>query len=165
MKAIINFSFWMVLACSSLYGKAAYIDLAYGHMNQFAKTIKRTECIDTFGTGGSMLACVRELSLSMSCKRSVDVEEARRLCLVIAATFCSQVNDDKVIRPYLKNFPFTVHNMYVGVLFGERKAVHDEKNIDLATISNGFFKYKKRRNNRLEDVYVESYEEALQKNK
>ena len=43
------------------------------------------------------------------------IDQARKLIVTIAEEFLTKINANETLRPYLKNYPFTIHNMSIAL--------------------------------------------------
>ena len=73
------------------------------------------------GTGGGFIDHVNLLSLSFDVCRPLTLEAARELIIDSVEEFLFQINGDKEIRPYLKNYPFTSAEVEVSIFSYSQK--------------------------------------------
>ena len=84
--------------------------------NRTLKKISAEVCKQTglraFGSGGAMACDVKELDLSFIKKDLVDIDQARVYYVTTALIALNTVNANKVLRPYLHNYPFKLKNFF-----------------------------------------------------
>ncbi len=83
--------------------------------NQVAKKLKKDQQLQCIGTGGTMMHEIEALSMSFIYYKEVDVKKARALLVTAVKEYLAAINTSEEIRPYLKNYPFTVKNVKVTI--------------------------------------------------
>lgn len=82
-----------------------------------AKKITSKQPLSLIGEGGQMLDEIVMLSLSFQDFRECNLESARELIVCATKTLVDEVNNNKAIHPYLKNYPFTANNVEIRIWF------------------------------------------------
>ena len=110
---------------------------------------------------------VSQLGLDFKIEGSLTKEQIRKILIEISQEFLLFINDDEAVRPYLKNYPFEIRNIDIGLFFIDKKGYGlDAPNIAIASINGNEISYwiLKRKNGMptTENRIVETYEEALE---
>ena len=94
----------------------------------------------------------------------LDVSAARRLYIDGVEDLLHRYNTDKVVRPYLHNFPFTLSNLDIALLLENRSGGFVPRNF-VASVFNVdnriIYCYFDEEQNGLLDLHEESYEDAV----
>ena len=95
----------------------------------------------------------------------IDIPTARRLILELSGELIKRVNESEELRPYLKNYPFTVQNVKILLGYNGDEPIA-ENELEHALAKNGIIYYKNidKQANRFRTVFKETYEQALQEN-
>lgn len=132
-----------------------------------AKNLCQKHRMSLIGEGGGMMGSVYIISLSFEVNRLMDRDEARERIVDCVEELLSAVNQSKEIRPYLKNYPFTVENVDMAIFIKDKNgrsvydpnicvvSVYQSNEITFSTNEPNQYKYK--------NEYCESYQEALAK--
>lgn len=125
--------------------------------NEFAKSVQNSDDLILIGSGGAFKGDIKEISLTFSINRSLNIETGRRLMVEKAEILLQMINDNNDVRPFLHNFPFTTKNLNL-VISGVKDTcvLHGAS---LVTILAGKIYYD---DTSYKTIYVESYEDALQ---
>ena len=131
-----------------------------------AKKLSKKYQLDPAGSGGSMMHDVEMLALSFNCYRPLSIDESRRLVVGCVNEYLNSVNENKEIRPYLHNFPFTEENLEIVIFFYENNNFKDVQpgQVSCASTVKGkiFYHTKDSQDEyKLETLHQETYEEAL----
>ncbi|MBA3722575.1 MAG: hypothetical protein H0W88_09265 [Parachlamydiaceae bacterium] len=81
--------------------------------NKVAPYLAKKHNMEWIGKGGGMMGCVYMMSLSYKIYQPLDQENARRILVDCTEVFLKAINQDEEIRPYLKNYPFTIENVEI----------------------------------------------------
>ena len=94
----------------------------------------------------------------------LDISRARQLTVELANELIKRVNDSEKLRPYLKNYPFTIENVQIAVGYNGQKPIVDGE-LEYSSLIKGIIRYKDRDANtqKFHTIHQESYEEATQK--
>ena len=142
-----------------------YEKIANGVTYRVEQQLKKELGLRCVGTGGGMMNNIRRMSMSFQLFREIDLPEARRILVSATSEYLNAINDSKRLRPYLKEYPFTVKN--VEIMIWIRKANNrdiDPNKINFMCSNKGILRYD------LSDepgtyldreLCTETYEEAL----
>lgn len=135
-----------------------YIRLANFNLKQFAKEIKTFDPnFIVKAIGGGLMFDVDLLDLQFKYKKTVSIDEARKLFVISLDKFLLKINSDSKIRIYLHEFPFTAKNMDWGLSFNYFPSDLILDNfVTYAFLDKGKICYKNVRTTLL----VETYEQA-----
>lgn len=158
--------FFMLFFPSYGFSGCRHIKEADRVVSAFLKELqKRKKNISVFGSGGSMMYDVEEISLSFSTQGCVDIKEARKLLIYIVESLLKKVNSDLGIRRYLHNYPFTNKNLSIALCFYDKNGKHImPPYITCVGIMFGEIDYSLQNLEDpvlLDEVHRETYEEAL----
>lgn len=146
-------------------GGRSYSYLADPIFSAYGKEMKKKRGYWVQGTGGSMPnRDVRTLFMSFIGVREVDIPEARRLYIEVVDGLLKRVNSDKIIRPYLHDYPASWRNTQIHLSFVDKSNNPvTESHIAFVTCVNDIIYYTKynQKIRDFEDFYEEHYEEAL----
>lgn len=150
-----------------IYASPKYIKLVDRVTAKYVKELKKEQKMFLCGYGGRLMTDVEQIDLSFEVKRQATIEEARILFVEIAENYLTRVNADTELRPYLRNYPFTIDNLELGLAFVDHQLNFQ---LDLAYVMyckrTGHIVYNKHEPNKpLETIYEEPYSEALIKYK
>lgn len=139
-----------------------YERIANGITDATAKSLESK--IDDFyliGTGGRMMHNIQMMEMSFVYYHEVDIQTARELLIYVINTYLKAINENKEVRPYLHEYPFTPKNVEIHIWIYEpdRSKVPRGK-IEYVSAMNGLLKYYEEST---EAIYKETFEEALKK--
>jgi hypothetical protein len=165
---ILFLSLFLCLACQSLNFKQAPGDKL---TNQIISKVtqklssKYPLTISTIG-GGEDEKGIWQISVYYDYfGKALNLEESRILIVNIIETYLNEINNSEKIRPYLKNYPFTVDNLDFAIITNQLNGEwYFDPNIDTVNVINDTIKYSTRDpNNHLKykNTVVEKYENAL----
>lgn len=142
-----------------------HVAAAHRVMNSFTKKMER-EGFHLCSSGGAMMDDIKQITLDYEICQNVNVDEARIIFIKYAESLLEQVNSDIKIRPYLHNYPFTSENILFGISFCKPDGnFADPPYIADVLLQNKnnrvFYSVHNKQTELLDDVYSESYEEAL----
>ncbi len=95
----------------------------------------------------------------------LDIQQSRKLLVACMEEFLNDVNKDEELRPYLRDFPFSVNNIDMGII-NYKEDGHDIYDPYITTISanNGkinYFTYDEINPHRYKSEFTETYQEAV----
>lgn len=148
---------------SLCYAEKDYSQLAYKIINHHAKDAKKINNLILIGSGGSWATDVKLISISYWSYLQLDIPSSRRLYIQTVERLIHDVNVDKEIRPYLRDYPFIFKNTKVDIGFIEKGFQNlNKKKIKSVVLINGIVYYDiLDENEKLKTVHQEPYEEAL----
>lgn len=135
-------------------------------VTKYAVAMKKKYGLDVYGSGGSFLNEVREISITFASDRKVKIKGARELVVACTEELLKRINEDKDIRPYLSHYPFTTAGVYVSVCFFDEKGkdVQSPFISDVGVSMHGIVHYDVEKGRyRSEEILREPYQEALRK--
>lgn len=142
----------------------SYWKLSREIINAHAQFMKETENLHLFAFGGEMPSDVKKFNVEYSTKQQPSIAQTRRLLVKATESLIQLVNNNKKIRPYLQDYPFTSHNTEVGIGFlnSDGSYPRNEK-IAYAFIHNNNVDYNvfNEGTGDLETIFQEKYEDAL----
>ncbi len=80
-----------------------------------AKKLQKELGLLCIGTGGGMMGDIYHMSMSFQYFEEVDEGKARDLLVSATQEYLSAINNDKKVRPYLHNYPFTVEGVDISI--------------------------------------------------
>ena len=158
---------WIFISGAKMQYKATpYEEMAKQITTETAKKIYSKYKIDPIGSGGSMMDDVKVLALSFNCYDILSIESSRELVVNCVEQYLVTVNNNKEIRPYLHNYPFTEQNIDLTIFFYQGADFKDAipGQVSCASALNGkiFYHTKDPEDEyKLETLHQETYEEAL----
>jgi hypothetical protein len=114
---------------------APHVSCAYKHMAKYSEVVNKTEGLMVSGCGGEMHGNIKVLIIYYTCKRIVNLEEARNLYITVVEGLISQVNNDPETRPFLNNYPITKNNIEISISFRKKDGNHVDGKGQIAFIS------------------------------
>ncbi len=121
MKSIVSFSvivavLALFLACSSCgYLLQDYEKIADKITEKTAKKLKEEKKLCLVGTGGKMMHDIQAMDMSFNYYTEVDLQTARELVVYAIDEYLKAINDNREIRPYLHEYPFTAKNVEIRI--------------------------------------------------
>lgn len=142
-----------------------YSEMAGKIRSEYAREVKKTKGLDATGFGGSMLTCVRIISIDFLSNQKVDVDEARKIYVDLVEGFARKINADKKIRIYLHDFPFTWKNTLFTLSFQEKngKKFADHLSFIFMAKEKIYYCIYNEKTQRYDDYHIEYYTDALLK--
>lgn len=112
------------------------------------------------GSGGAMMSDIQKINVHYISNLSCSVKEARTIYIMIAKEYLRRINNNKLVRPYLHNYPFNFFNLKLQLSFenstkGSIAFIFQGKN---SIICYAVYDQK----DELNVIHQETYEEALQ---
>lgn len=158
-----------MLFMSSIFG-SNYLDVKKQIESETAKSLESTYKMQVCGTGGGAMYGVDSVMLAFDIKRPVTIEEARAIAVGSAELYLKNINKNKMIRPYLEEYPFTARGVELFFYVHSPNRNGEKKPIDSFVLScGGNIKVPRIRydvndeNNRLVEVFRETYDEARER--
>ena len=103
--------------------------------------IKKKRDLDCVGYGGAFYTNVKKINLTFYTKKTITLPEARRIFVEMNEDLIARYNSNEAIRPYLDNYPFTLKNVKISLLFGKINTTTDETIVKAVHSVNGFIYY------------------------
>src|SRR3990167_143123 len=145
---------------------------AYSKKELIANTITQTTAkklltqqnLHLVGTGVGIINEIEMLGMDFHYAQEVDLSTARNLLIVAIQSYLNEINQNKEIRHYLKNYPFTVNNIEIGIYVHrpDGSKVPKDKLYYLSAINGMLYYYldEPKTYSRI-TLHQETYEEAL----
>lgn len=141
-----------------------YGDIADSIVDPYASHLERTKGVQVLATGGSFTTDVRSITRYFACWQKADIPTARRLYVEAVEELVKLMNENKAIRPYLHNYPFTFRNTNIAFNFHDSSNRWQKQN-SLATVSGShgrvYYRISEEGKFLLTEIHEEAYEEAL----
>lgn len=153
--------FSFLFGCSSFgYQSPRYVKLAHEITEKTAKELKAQKNLYLIGTGGQMMDDIQMMAMSFNYYQEVNLKTARELTIYAINEYLSAINNNKEVRPYLHEYPFTAKNVEIRIFVynPDRSELSLEKIYCIECI-NGDLEYYTRSNPR-QAIYEETYEQA-----
>jgi len=167
MKWFIYLIVAITYSCSS-HKSPIYVEIAHSITARTATKLKYQKDLHLIGTGGAMMDHIKMMAMSFRYYHEVDIDRGRKLLLDALHTYLDAVNSNEEVRPYLANYPFEPKNIEINIFISEPDghSVSSGKITVMGAI-NGVLDYDIRNaeTGRLQEVYRESYDQALQKSR
>jgi hypothetical protein len=144
-------------------GRQFYGDKAFSILNKYSNFLQKTEGFEVFGTGGAMTTNVKSVFVSYVSNKNVGLEEARKIYISVIENLVKEYNNDKEIRPYLNDYPFTYNNIDLHISFKNKGNYIGNKKIAFILKAKGIIYYDifDEKLDDFIDIYQEPYEEGL----
>lgn len=154
----------LALFPSLLMGAQEWIELSHKISDPFVKQYAQRANLSLFGSGGGMVHDIDLICLTFRGRQRLNLSEARKLYVDGVEDLLNRYNKSTFVRPYLHNFPFTIHNLSFKVIFEDRPGKFVPSNFIAGVLCiNGIVYYLNEDHElgKLMDLHEESYEEAL----
>ncbi|NNM43193.1 MAG: hypothetical protein HKM07_02495 [Chlamydiae bacterium] len=152
------------LGYCSKAGSGNYEQIADAITAETAKKLQKEKGLILAGTGGKMMADIQMMMMSFDYYHVVNLQTARKLIASTVQEYLSAINANEKIRPYLHEYPFTVKNVEISIVFftpdGSDVALNE---ITIASLNQGLITYYVDTPDKikLKILHTETYEEAL----
>jgi hypothetical protein len=119
-----------------------YEKLADTLTTQTAKKLAKEKGLALCGTGGGMMDDIKMMAMSFNYYKEVDLNSARKLLVEAVSEYLTAINNNKELRPFLHNYPFTPENVkiYIWIYKPDGKDLPPDK-IDFLYACNGKLLY------------------------
>lgn len=142
-----------------------YVAMAQKIQGKVGKKLSKKHSMDFFGVRSGMMEQVNMLGLLLEIRHPLDREEARKLIIDSVEELLAAVNDNKEIRPYLKNYPFTTKNVSISIFssHSDGREVFDPYISDVTIHESDVIEFSTKEPNKrgYKNQWRESYSEAL----
>ena len=92
------------------YKSPKYVIYANELQNDFIKKIEKELKFICCGSGGGMPYDIEEFSVGFNIYQYGDIIQARELEVLLTEKFLNFINSNEKIKPYLREYPFTINN-------------------------------------------------------
>lgn len=155
----------LTYSCSLLEGNKDYVR-KINRAQRAANASLKQQGYKRCATGGSCYGDLRLYAEDYDAYHDqfATIDEARLFIVEKAEAYMKVVNEDKEVRPYLHNYPFTARNLQLSFYFRDKNyKLISESYISSVRVNTGRVFYERR--NPGEDwgrtIHTESYEQAL----
>ena len=157
---VIPFMFSLLFGCSLGYQSPRYVELAHEITENTAKELKAQKHLYLVGTGGQMMNDIQMMAMSFYYYQEVNLQTARELIIYVINQYLSAINNNKEIRSYLHEYPFTAKNVEIRIwVYNPDRSELPLDKIYCIECINGRLEYYTR-SNRRQAIYEETYEQA-----
>lgn len=104
-----------------------YVHLARKILNECSKEVEKKYKLKRITTGGSLAYDVRQVVIGFLYPAEATIPEARRIYVEIAEVFIKKYNGSKELRPYLRDYPFTLEHLALSIYFRNPKGDQPRK--------------------------------------
>lgn len=137
-------------------------------LHTFVSQLEKKYNLQTVGLGGRVNSSIGETSLYFITMDKLNLATARKRYVDICETYLNLINQDIKLRPFLKNFPFGIHNIEFTIsdhcFYKQNLELLQKQELFLNHVVciKGIVYYSARDDQgNLLTVYQEPYEEAL----
>jgi hypothetical protein len=121
----------------------SYITMANRLLSKTAKQLKVEKGLIPIGDMGQMMGNIQAMGLSFQYFHIINLEEARNLLVYASNVFLNNINENKEIRPYLNNYPFTPKNIELVIfLYQSDRNNPTQGSLAVLTLIRGILTYK-----------------------
>jgi hypothetical protein len=171
MKKIFFFLFMVsILAFScDMLSEPKYIRMSDKIVSRHLNKMKQQYSLKCIGNGGGFMHSVNQIILSYNLNGPKSIEEIRTLLVITTEDLLKAYNEDEKIRPFLKNFPFTVSNISVDIVLVDQNGISlKNEGLNKDIIWGGFqlsgkvfYSIINEEKPSTQKIHSETYEEAL----
>lgn len=106
---------------------------------------------------------IKSLFLGLTCNKEASIDDARKLIVTCAKEYMFEINNNKELKPYLHNFPFSEQNIQLSIIFKTPLGINNEigKLSSVEIIKGKVIFSANKTEYTLETVLEESFEEAV----
>ena len=165
LKEIVSCCILILLTFGCTAHNPDYEFLANRVIKRTVEQLRAEKDLRASGTVGQMMGDIQLMGVDFHYYHLVNLQEARKLITYATQTFLKNVNDNKEIRPYLHNYPFTAKNIEITIFVSEPNGQHPAQgDIEVISLRNGTIVYELTAPSKFEPwpvLHEETYEEAL----
>ena len=99
--------------------KPDYIKLSHKISDPFVIETKKKRGLSCVGHGGALSSNVKQIVLTFYDPKPATISEARRIFVEMSEDLIARYNSNEPIRPYMDNYPFTLKNIEILILFAD----------------------------------------------
>lgn len=168
MRVAYLFLFLIVLSATSCQSTPQYLKLGRQEMFSFAREVEVSDQLELLGYGGGFYDGIDNFSLTFWSPAKPTVSEARTLFFDISNRFLERVNQHEALRGYLVNYPFTIDNLDLMIVFPKdiNGSIHGVgMGESFQHIKRNFILYDgyNPSKQRFEVIFKETYQEGLER--
>lgn len=160
---VILCTFSLFFGCSSFgYQSSRYVQIAHEITAKTAIELRAQKNLYLVGTGGQMMDDIQMMAMSFNYYQEVDLKTARELIVYAVDEYLLAINNNKEVRPYLHEYPFTAENVEISIfIYRPNGSELPLEKIYCIECMKGKVEYYTRLNTR-QAMYEETYEYASQ---
>ncbi len=121
MNRIFSLLGMFILFNSFFYREPNYCKMSNLIIEAYVKEFAKPRALFLTGLGGAMANDIQEISLNFLSFDALNVDETRRLYVIMMEEFLCRINCHEKIRPHLHNFPFDYSNIDLTIGFEDSK--------------------------------------------
>ncbi|MEI8366168.1 MAG: hypothetical protein WCF65_07090 [Parachlamydiaceae bacterium] len=124
------------------YIPADYVVVANKITDEVAVKLSKKYNMKLMGSTGGMADCVNVIGLSFQIRGPLSQEILRKILVGCVEEFLVSINANEQLRPFLKNYPFTPHEIEIEIFVVDDtgKKIYDPE-IGVATAKHGGLRY------------------------
>lgn len=104
---------------ASQAAKKVYVDLAAEVVCSFVQEVRQSDGLLLCGYGGGFYDGIDNITLIFASPEAPTIEEARNQFYNISYRMLNRINYNEALRPYLVNYPFTIDNLDLYILYSQ----------------------------------------------
>ena len=153
----------VLYSCSSIeYESPRYVQLAHKITNKTAKTLEKEKGVILVGRGGQMMNDIQMMAMSFDLYHEMSLEEARELIIFSVEKYLQDINENKEIKPFLHDDPFTAKNVEIRIwIWNSNKSTLSSKGICYLSVLKGKVSYYSNESDPDTPMHRETYDEAI----
>lgn len=94
-----------------------YLKYVDGIIVNFVTDVEKKYELHCYGSGGSMPTDIEKIDVLFISYAKSTVADARKMELALVQELLNRINDDKKIRPYLREYPFGSDRVHISISF------------------------------------------------
>lgn len=147
------------------FKKIDYIKYTEAITENFTREISKKYGLVYVGGGGKMNGDLQVISLSYQLIKKTNIENARIFYINLVQDLLKKINEDKLLRIYLRNYPFNFENIDISISFiNENDQWENSNNVCcLKLIRNNLFFFTSNVCQELKLMHREEISESLKK--
>ncbi len=169
MKKIIWFTFWGLMMSSFtdtepvMYGNHLQ-QLVFKDVNKVLERFSKQYELVVNGSGGAFCEDIEQVMLALHIQKYVGIEESRKIYIELLEAMVNQLNKNKELRPYLREYPTTYAPIQLTINFVAKETRYPPKEYVHFVFKNqaDILFFNNYENNKLETIHTEPFKESLQ---
>lgn len=159
------FILFLLVCHSKIFGYEEYSDLTKKIIYECSKEVEKKYKLKLLSTGGSTAYDIRQINRGYIYLSEATIPEARRLYVETAEVFIKKFNENKELRPYLRDYPFNFDHLALGIHFRNNKGHQPKKGMVVLMCGGSkdicYFGQVTDDPDDLQEIFTEPYTEAL----
>jgi hypothetical protein len=141
-----------------------YVKLADEITSKTADKLQKEKGLVLVGIGGQMMHDIQMMAMSFYLYQEISLETARELIILSVNNYLSDINNNKEIRPYLHDHPFSSNNIEIRLfIYNPDGSNLAPEKLYYVSALNGKISYFSRMPNPSKALCEETFEEAESK--